>query len=417
MQLFGFSIEKKRQPPSESFAPQETDDGAMIVAGGPVYGSYTAMDGTVKTDAELITKYREMSLIPEVESAIDDIVNEAIVNEPEEPAVKVVLDELEIPDSIKKRIEDEFENVLQLLEFKSHSYEVFKKWYIDGRIYYHMIIDSDKPDEGIKECRYLDPRKIKKVREEVKRKNPRNANVIVTQTQAEYFLYNEKGFDRPRPGTIQIGSVLDQNIKIANDSIAYVTSGLMTANNDMVLSYLNKAIKPLNQLKSLEDSLIIYRISRAPERRAFYIDVGGLPRAKGEQYVKEMMTKYKNKAVYDPTSGEVRDERKFMTMLEDYWMPRRGDGKATEIQTLPGGQNLSQIDDIKYFQENLYRALGVPIGRMNSEEGFNIGRSSEISRDEIKFQKFINRLRMRFQFLFTIILGKQLILKLSLIHI
>lgn len=411
-EFFGWQIRRKDEEPLETFAPEEKDDGAVVVSAGGVYGTYIDVEGAVKTDSELIQKYREIANQPEVELAIDDIVNEAIVNEPEEPQVKVILDDLELSDSIKKRIETEFDDILELLEFQNQSYEIFKRWYIDGRTYFHIVIDPESPGEGIKELRWIDARKIRKVREVARKKSPRNANVVLTQTTSEYYMYNEQGFAPARPGQFQPKLASEnQGIKITKDAIAYVTSGLTNANNDVVLSHLHKSMKPLNQLKNMEDSLVIYRLSRAPERRAFYIDVGNLPKVKAEQYVKDMMTKFKNKIVYDATTGEIRDDRKFMTMLEDYWMPRRGEGKGTEIVPLPGGQNLSNIEDIEYFRRLLYQSLNVPVSRMDSDSTFNMGRSTEISRDEVKFHKFIGRLRLRFQALFTICLGKQLILK------
>jgi hypothetical protein len=412
LEIFGWQIARKPETPLEAFAPEERDDGAVVVNAGGVYGHYIDVEGSVKTDAELIQKYREIAIQPEVELAIDDICNEAIVNEPEEPQVKIILDELEQPDNIKKMIETEFTKTLELLEFHNQSYEIFKRWYIDGRSYYHMIIDPEDVGAGVKELRWIDARKIRKVREVARRKSPRNANVVLSQTVNEYYVYNEKGFAPAKPGQFQPTLAADNNgLKISKDSIAYVTSGLTNANNDVVLSHLHKAMKPLNQLKAMEDSLVIYRISRAPERRVFYVDVGNLPKALAEQHVKDLMTKFKNKVVYDASTGEIRDDRKFMTMLEDFWMPRRGEGKGTEITTLQGGQNLSQIDDIEYFRKLLYQSLNVPVSRMEADAVFNLGRSTEISRDEVKFHKFIGRLRLKFQQLFTIILGKQLILK------
>lgn len=352
-----------------------------------------------------------MSLIPEVETAIDDIINQAIIQDPDEPIVSIILDKLKQPDNIKKMITEEFNEVLKLLEFQTHAYEVFKKWYVDARIFYHIIVDEKNLGEGIKELRYIDPRKIRKIREVSKQRSQVNANNVVAKTVAEYFIYNEQGF-APKVGQpIPINTSQQQGVRIAPDSIAYVTSGLTNANNDLVIGYLNKAIKPLNQLKSIEDSMVIYRLTRAPERRIFYIDVGGLPKAKAEQYIKDQMTKFKNKVIYNAADGTVRDGRNFQSMTEDFWMPRRGDGKTTEITTLQGGQSLLNMQDVEYFQQNLYRSLNIPIGRLQSESGFNLGRSSEITRDEVKFQKFIARLRLRFQNLFLIILGKQLILK------
>lgn len=406
MQLFGFEIKKKSEDqPSVSFAPKQTDDGAMVVQGGGVYGTYVDLDGSIRTETELVTRYREMSQHPEVETAIDDIVNEAIVGDPEKEPVEINLDDLDQPDKIKALITDEFKKVLELLEFNEYSYETFRKWYIDGRLYYHVIIDNNNPRDGIQELRYIDPKNIRKIREQKKKKTENGVPVV--QDGAEYYIYSEKGFVKS-PGTT---STQSQGIRIAKDSIVNVMSGMVNPNGDLVLSYLHKAIKPLNQLRSLEDSLVIYRISRAPERRIFYIDVGNLPKMKAEQYVRDMMVRFKNKVVYNSDTGEIRDDRKFMTMLEDFWLPRREGGKGTEITTLPGGQNLSQIDDIVYFQRKLYKALNVPISRLEPETVYNLGRSTEISRDEIKFSKFVERLRTRFSQIFTKILQRQLILK------
>lgn len=406
MQLFGFEIKKKvEEPASVSFAPKQTDDGAMVVQGGGVYGTYVDLDGSIRTETELVTRYREMSQHPEVETAIDDIVNEAIVGDPEKEPVEINLDDLEQPDRIKSLITEEFKKVLELLEFNEYSYDVFRKWYIDGRLYYHVIIDNQNPRDGIKELRYIDPKNIRKIREQKKKKTENGVPVV--QDGAEYYIYSEKGFVKS-PGTT---STQSQGIRIAKDSIVNVMSGMVNPNGDLVLSYLHKAIKPLNQLRSLEDSLVIYRISRAPERRIFYIDVGNLPKMKAEQYVRDMMVRFKNKVVYNSDTGEIRDDRKFMTMLEDFWLPRREGGKGTEITTLPGGQNLSQIDDIVYFQRKLYKSLNVPISRLEPETVYNLGRSTEISRDEIKFSKFVERLRTRFSQIFTKILQRQLILK------
>lgn len=406
MQLFGFEIKKKvEEPQAVSFAPKQTDDGAMVVQGGGVYGTYVDLDGSIRTETELVTRYREMAQHPEVETAIDDIVNEAIVGDPEKEPVEINLDDLEQPDKIKKLIAEEFKNVLELLEFNEYSYDVFRKWYIDGRLYYHVIIDNDNPRDGIKELRYIDPKNIRKIREQKKKKTENGVPVV--QDGAEYYIYSEKGFVKS-PGTT---STQSQGIRIAKDSIVNVMSGMVNPNGDLVLSYLHKAIKPLNQLRSLEDSLVIYRISRAPERRIFYIDVGNLPKMKAEQYVRDMMVRFKNKVVYNSDTGEIRDDRKFMTMLEDFWLPRREGGKGTEITTLPGGQNLSQIDDIVYFQKKLYKSLNVPIGRLEPEQVYSMGRATEISRDEVKFSKFVERLRTRFSQIFTKILQRQLILK------
>jgi len=360
-ELFGFEIRRKQEDPI-SFAPKVTDDGAAVVAEGGAYGTYVDLDGSIRTEAELVNKYREMALYPEVDQAIDDIVNEVITQEPEQEVVELILDDTELPDRIKKLFIDEFKEVLTLLEFNQLSYEVFRRWYVDGRIYYHAITDEENPTKGIVELRYIDPRKIRKIKEQ-KRKKAIN-NVPLTQDGKEYYIYNDKGFAKTA-GNSSIPSNTIGGIRIAKDSIVHCTSGLTSVNGDLVQSYLHKAIKPLNQLKSMEDSLVIYRISRAPERRIFYIDVGNLPKMKAEQYLRDIMTKFKNKLVYDAATGEIRDDRKFMTMLEDFWLPRREGGKGTEITTLPGGQNLGQMDDVLYFQRKLYKSLNVLILKYN----------------------------------------------------
>lgn len=408
LELFGFQIGKKEQeekPPSvQSFAPPPNDDGAIAVNEGGVFGTSVDLDGTAKTEALLITKYREMSQQPECERAIDDVVNEAIVMNDREPSVQIVLDDVDsLGEPIKKRIREEFDEVLSLLKFNNRSYDIFKDWYVDGRLYYHIMIDKEKPREGIQELRYIDPRKIKKVR--VQKRNPKaptnnTVNKVIDKKYNEYFIYSAKGVSSGHQG-----------LKIAPDSIAHVHSGVMNEKNSMVLSHLHKAIKPLNQLRMLEDAVVIYRLARAPERRIFYIDVGNLPNGKAEQYVRDMMARHKNKLVYDANTGQVRDDRKFMTMLEDYWLPRKEGSRGTEISTLPGGQNLGEMDDVDYFKQKLYESLNVPTSRLQSDGQFNLGRSSEITRDELKFAKFVNRLRTRFSDLFQILLEKQLLLK------
>lgn len=406
--LFGFEIKKKQAEPV-SFAPQVNDDGAVVVAEGGVYGTYVDLDGSIKTEAELVNKYREMAQHPEVDAAIDDIVNEVITQEPEAKVIELVLDDLEQPDKIKKLLITEFDEVLRLLEFNELSYDVFRRWYVDGRLYYHAITDEANPSNGIIELRYIDPRKIRKIKEQKRKKVI--GNVPMSQTSSEYFIYNDKGFAKTAGNAASIPNNTIGGLRIAKDSIIHCTSGLMSINGDLVQSYLHKAIKPLNQLRSLEDSLVIYRISRAPERRIFYIDVGNLPKMKAEQYLRDIMTRFKNKLVYDSKTGEIRDDRKFMTMLEDFWLPRREGGKGTEITTLPGGQNLGQMDDVVYFQRKLYKSLNVPITRLDPEVQFNLGRATEITRDEVKFAKFINRLRVKFNTLFLKILERQLVLK------
>ena len=410
MELFGFKIERKTdEAPAPSFAPPLSEDGAVVVAEGGVYGMYVDLDGSIRTEGELVTRYRDMATYPEIDYAIDDIVNDSIVADPQKEIVELNLDDLKQPDNIKKMIQEEFNNVKKILEFNQHSYEIFRKWYVDGRLYYHFIIDEKNPRAGLKELRYIDPRKIRKVKQ-VKKKKVKN-NVTVVADYEEFYVYSDKGFQTKAAGTADFSQSNQTGVKISKDSIVHVTSGLVNVNGDLVVGYLHKAIKPLNQLKSMEDSLVIYRISRAPERRIFYIDVGNLPKMKAEQYLRDIMTKFKNKLVYDSQTGEVRDDRKFMTMLEDFWLPRREGGKGTEITTLPGGQNLGEIDDIVYFQRRLYKSLNVPITRLDPESQFNLGRATEISRDEVKFAKFITRLRSKFSELFNKCLEKQLILK------
>jgi len=411
-ELFGFEIKRKSTDQDlGSFVNKSEDDGAVVVAEGGVYGQYVDLEQTAKNEGELVTRYRKMSMQPECENAIDDVVNESIVYEPDSHTVEINLDQVEVTDSIKNKIFEEFDTVKDLLDFERQSYEIFRHWYIDGRLYYHVIIDEQNVQNGIQELRYIDPRKIRKVREVQKKNKGQGPNrITLNQTKQEYYLFNDKGF-KGGPGVTNPAQGTTNGLKIAKDSVLHCTSGLMDEANKMVLSHLHKAIKPLNQLRVLEDATVIYRISRAPERRIFYIDVGNLPKLKAEQYLRDMMAKHKNRLVYDATTGELRDDRKFMTMLEDYWLPRREGGKGTEITTLPAGQNLGEMDDVLYFQKKLYRALNVPVSRLEPEQGFAIGRASEISRDEIKFQKFIARLRLKFSRLFESALEKQLVLK------
>ena len=402
--LFGFRIgrpeeEEKQQEQIKSFAPPALEDGSMEIAPGGVYGTYVDLEGTAKTEGELVTRYREMSLQPECDSAIDDVVNEAIVSDEKENPVEINLDDLEYSESLKNKIREEFDEILQLLDFNNNCYDLFRKWYIDGRLYHHIMIDDKNPRAGIKELRYIDPRRIRKVRESKRTKDVKQ-NAMIHKGYNEYYLYNAKGL-----------TTSQQGLKISPDSICYVHSGLTDHRNKMVLSYLHKAIKPLNQLRMLEDATVIYRLARAPERRIFYIDVGNLPKMKAEQYLRDMMVKHKNKLVYDAQTGEVRDDRKFMTMLEDFWLPRRDGGRGTEITTLPGGQNLGEMEDVDYFRRKLYKSLNVPVTRMEAENQFNLGRASEITRDELKFSKFVKRLRLRFSHLFLNILEIQLALK------
>ena len=409
MQLFGFEINRKVQAPLESFAPPVNDDGAVIVAAGGAYGTYIDLDGTARTESELVSKYREIALEADVERAIDDIVNEAIDTDAEK-IVEINLDKIKYSDNVKERIREEFETITELLSFHNEAYDLFKRWYIDGRMYFHAIIDEKNPRQGIKELRYIDPRKIRKIRE-VKKKT--KGDTTVAYANREYYVYNERNF-MPAGGNagLPMDAGATNGVKIASDSIIHVTSGLMDKNNSFVYSYIQKAIRPLNQLRTLEDATVIYRISRAPERRIFYIDVGNLPKIKAEQYMRDMMTKHKNRLVYDATTGEVRDDRKYMTMLEDYWLPRREGNRGTEITTLPSGQNLGEMADVTYFQQKLYQSLNVPVSRLQSSaEIFSLGKATEISRDEVKFVKFVGRLRKRFSHLLMKALEKQLILK------
>ena len=411
--LFGFEIRRVTDPvevqeKQPAFAPEIKDDGAVVVAAGGAYGTYIDLQGAARTEAELVTKYREMSMHPEVERAVDDILNEAIIVEEKEKIVQINLDDTKLSTNIKKKVTEEFENVLTLLDFNKSAFDIFRRWYVDGRMYYHVIIDVTKPGDGIKELRYIDPRKLRKIRE-VKRKRDGKSQVTQTQTVQEYFIYNEKGFQN-KAGEVGTATAV-QGLKIAPDSIVHITSGVLDPMNSVVLSHLHKAIKPLNQLRALEDATVIYRISRAPERRIFYIDVGNLPKMKAEQYLRDMMTRHKNKVVYDASTGEIRDDRKFMTMLEDYWLPRRDGSRGTEITTLPAGQNLGKLEDVEYFQKKLYESLNVPVTRLEQDGSFIFGQGQEISRDEIKFTKFIDRVRMRFNHLFLDSLKIQLLLK------
>ena len=403
-ELFGFKITKANQGGgSDGFTSPSTDDGTLdVVSGGGHYASVLDMDGRDRNEIELIQRYRDIAQQPECDSAIEDIANEAIVSDERDKSVSLSLDNLKVSPNIKSKIREEFDEVLRLLDFDSKGHDIFRRWYVDGRIYYHKIIDTKSPRKGIKEVRYIDPRKIKKVRETRKEQDPKFGLEMVKGIE-NFYLYNDKGWDVPN-GT-------SSGIRITADSITYCPSGLVDMHRGTVLSYLNKAIKPVNQLRMIEDALVIYRISRAPERRIFYIDVGNLPKVKAEAYLKDVMNRYRNKLVYDARTGEIRDDRNHMSMLEDFWLPRREGGRGTEITTLPGGSNLGEIDDIKYFQNKLYRSLNVPISRLESESQFSIGRSDNITRDELKFTKFVQKIRKKFSVLFLDILKSQLILK------
>ena len=415
--LFGFSIEdtEKKSTSIVSPVPKNNEDGVDNYIASGFYGQYVDIEGAYRNEHELIKRYREMALHPEVDKAIEDVVNEAIVTDLYDSPVEVELSNLNASESIKKKIREEFRYIKETMDFDKKSHEIFRNWYIDGRLYYLKVIDMKNPQEGIQDLRYIDPMKIKYVRQEKTPKNfdmsrltPENKAGDVPNPQFdEYYLYTQK----PNYPTGMVAKAGKGAVKISKDSITYCTSGLVDRNRNRVLSYLQKAIKALNQLRMIEDSLVIYRLSRAPERRIFYIDVGNLPKIKAEQYLKEVMNRYRNKLVYNAQTGEIRDDRKFMSMMEDFWLPRREGGRGTEITTLPGGQNLGELTDIEYFQKKLYRALGVPESRIGADSGFNLGRSSEILRDELGFAKFVGRLRKRFAHMFNDMLKTQLILK------
>ena len=428
--LFGFSIEdnEKKEPGVISPVPPNSSDGNENYVSTGFFGSYVDIEGVYKTENDLIRRYRSMALYPECDSAIEDIVNEAIVSDTNDSPVEIELSNLNASDGIKKRIREEFKFILELLDFDKKAHEIFRNWYIDGRIYYNKVIDQKKPQEGIQELRYIDSSKIRFVRQ-LKKQGKESVASLQTSVNSgsvdgfafpeieEYFVYNPGSFNSgPYSGGFSntaglSGSGSMKGIKMTRDSITYCTSGLVDRNKGSTLSWLHKAIKPLNQLMMIEDSLVIYRLSRAPERRIFYIDVGNLPKIKAEQYLRDVMMRYRNKLVYDANTGEIRDDKKFMSMMEDFWLPRREGGRGTEITTLPGGQNLGEITDIQYFQKKLYRALAVPESRINADSGFSLGRSSEILRDEVKFSKFVGRLRKRFSQMFQDMLRTQLLLK------
>ena len=414
IKLFGFTlgskdIVQKQDPAQQSFAlPTEAlDDGAVTITQNAYYGTYVDLEGSVRNELELITRYREMANHPELEMAIDDIVNEAITHDVTGRTVDIITDKLKQPETVKKKIHEEFQNILKMLNFGNLSDDLFKRWYIDGRIYYHVVVDERDPKAGIQELRYIDPRKIRKVREVKKGKDPKTGADIIASI-AEYYVYSDRG-----TAAQSYGASINAGLRIAADAVINVNSGLMDAKNTFVISYLHKAIKPLNQLRMIEDAVVIYRISRAPERRIFYIDVGNLPRGKAEQYLKDIMVKYRNKMVYDANTGELRDDRKHMSMLEDFWLPRREGGKGTEITTLPAGQNLGELSDVVYFRQKLLQSLNVPISRLEPQQGgmIGLGRTTEVTRDEVKFMKFITRLRNKFSQIFDHALEKQLVLK------
>ena len=420
--LFGFSIDDDNNlnPSAVSPVPPNNEDGVDHYLTSGFFGSYVDIEGVYKTEFDLIKRYREMALHPECDSAIEDIVNEAIVSDSNDTPVQIDLDNLNASDGIKKSVREEFKTILDLLDFDKKAHEIYRNWYVDGRLFYHKVIDLKNPQEGIQELRYIDAMKIRYVRQVKKSKhnpndllrNPNKDNPMDFEFPEieEYFSYNPK-LQYPTGTSGYASQASNKGIKIAKDSITYCSSGLVDRNKGSTLSYLHKAIKSLNQLRMIEDSLVIYRLSRAPERRIFYIDVGNLPKVKAEQYLRDVMMRYRNKLVYDANTGEIRDDKKYMSMLEDFWLPRREGGRGTEITTLPGGQNLGEITDIEYFKKKLYRSLNVPPSRMDGEGGFNLGRSSEILRDELKFTKFVARLRKRFSNMFNDMLKTQLILK------
>ena len=417
MEIFGFEITRKQDElraievsTAPSFVPPVEDDGTPVIQqqpggfiSGGAYGSYIDMEGGIKNEIGLITRYREISLIPECDSAIEDIVNECITSDSQDKIVSLDMGDVKLSDSIKTKIHTEFNHILALMKFNQNSHEIFRKWYVDGRIYFHKVVDSSRPKAGIVDLRGIDPLKIKKVRNVIKAKDAK-AGVDVIKKVEEFYAFNDKGFDKSsaNDGT---------TVKIAPEAVSYTTSGLLDYTKNVVIGYLHKALKTANQLSMMEDALVIYRISRAPERRIFYIDVGNLPKAKAEQYLAETMNKYRNKLVYNADTGEIKDDRKHQSMMEDFWLPRREGGRGTEISTLPGGQNLSEIEDIEYFKSKLYKSLSIPASRMESDNGFNLGRSSEIQRDELKFNKFTNRLQKKFSRVFVDVLRTQLILK------
>ena len=416
-ELFGYSIKRGTEDKVKKISPvpPNEDDGVVSIAAGGHYGYYVDLDGGGKNEYELLRRYREMALHPEVDGAIEDIVNEAIVSDLYDSPVQIELSNLKgVSNSVKKLIREEFEHIKRLLNFDKKCHEIFRRWYIDGRLYYHKLIDFEDPSKGIVEIRYVDPQKIKLVKEVSKKSDPLAKNEDLSAkydygSTVEYFIYNSKGI---KSSSNSFSTTPNQGgVKIAKDAITYINSGLIDANKGAVLSYLHKAIKAVNQLRMIEDSLVIYRLSRAPERRIFYIDVGNLPKVKAEQYLRDVMSRYRNKLVYDSNTGEIRDDKKHMSMLEDFWLPRREGGRGTEITTLPGGQNLGELSDVQYFQKKLYQALNVPPSRMEQDGSFNLGRSSEILRDEVKFTKFVGRLRKKFSEMFVDMLKTQLILK------
>lgn len=412
--IFGWTLKRAQKEntlkSAESFVLPNNDDGAVNVEGvAGAYGAYIDFDSTVKNEFELVTRYRELSLLPEVDFAIDDIVNEMIVIDGENDAIQLNLSGVKTSATVKKAIEKEFESVLSLLDWNNQAYEIVKKWYVDGRLFHHLIIDEKSPTKGILELRYIDPRQIRKVRE-IEKDIDQETGVELVRVKDEYYTYNSRGVSyNTSTAYSSIGTV--GGIKIRPDCICYTHSGIVDKYSASVLSNLHKAIKPINQLKMMEDAMVIYRIARAPERRIFYVDVGNLPKSKADDYLRSVMQRYRNKLQYNIETGEMKDDRRFMSMLEDYWLPRREGSQGTSIETLPGGENLGEMADVEYFQKAVYRALNVPVSRLDSTNGFQLGKAAEITRDEIKFSKFITRLRLRFTHLFDELLKTQLILK------
>ena len=408
--LFGFTIERQKKPDltNQSIVAPVPEDGSITASSAGYYGTYVDIDASTRSEAELIQRYREIAAYPDCDNAIEEIISEGIAAVDNEPVVSLNLEKMKFSKSLKDTISNEFNSILKLLDFKDKAHDIFRRWYIDGRVYYQKMIDSNDTSSGIQELRYIDPRKIKKVRQVKKEKQP-NGLELITKIE-EYYIYNEHGISYS-PGIPPATGAAGAGIKIAPDTIAFCPSGIMDLNRNLVVGYLHKAIKPVNQLKMMADSLVIYRIARAPERRIFYIDVGNLPKVKAEQYMRDIMARYRNKIVYDSNTGDVKDDRKFMTMLEDFWLPRREGGRGTEITTLPGGVNLGEIADIEYFQQKVYQSLNIPISRFQQQSGFNFGRQAEITHEEIKFIKFINRLRKKFNHLFNDLLRTQLIMK------
>lgn len=413
-EIFGWKInrskEEEKQKKAESFVLPENQDGAVNVEGvAGAYGAYIDFDATVKNEFELVTRYRELALLPDVDFAIDDIVNEMIVMDGADDAVKINLEKVKLNKSVRTKIEEEFKNVLSLLDWNNQAYEIVRKWYIDGRLYFHIILDEKSKNKGILELRYIDPRQIRKIRE-IDREVDEKTGIELVSIRDEYFTYNAKGIQFNAPNSYSSVASIG-GIKIATDCVCYTHSGIVDKYSASILSHLHKAIKPINQLKMMEDALVIYRIARAPERRIFYVDVGNLPKSKADDYLRTVMNRYRNKLQYNIETGEMKDERRFMSMLEDYWLPRREGSQGTSIETLPGGENLGEMQDVEYFQKKVYRSLNVPLSRLDSNSGFQLGRAAEISRDEVKFAKFIHRIRLRFSHLFDELLKKQLILK------